>query len=107
MGVTFCSLAYLSTSIPEYNSTTYSPELYSIISKMLKQSPKERPTSSEVFESLKILYTKRYTYKSGTLFCLKSLLSLPITNNLLKYDRNKIDKDTIYYKTIQCLDNIK
>ena len=107
MGVVFCSLAYLSSKMPEFNETTYSLELYDIIRKMLEHKPEKRVTSSEAFESFKILYTKRYTYNSGTLSCLKSLLSLPITNVLLKYDRKNIDKDTIGYKTIQCLDNIK
>ena len=58
---------------------------------MLEKNPEQRPTSLEVFEVLKILYTKKFSYNSGTLSCLKSLLSLPITNELLNYDRKKID----------------
>ena len=108
MGITFCSLAYLTNNLPDNeHSTTYSKELYHIIKKMLNKNPQERPTSLEVFESLKILYTKKFSFNSGTLSCLKSLLSLPTTNQLLKFDRQNVDKDTIGYQTIQCLDNIK
>jgi serine/threonine protein kinase len=59
MGITFCSLAYFRTSLPERREENISEELHKIISNMLERDSKKRPSSSEVYNDLKSLYIKK------------------------------------------------
>ena len=79
MGVTFCSLAYYRTSLPNSPGNNISEELYKIIKKMLERDPKNRPSSSEVYNDLKDLYIKKNNDKfiSSLSSSIRSLASFP------------------------------
>ena len=96
MGITFCSLAYSRTSLPEEfneNNNNYSKELYEIIKKMV-QSQKERPSSNDIYNDLKILYCKKYFNNSGIISAIKTLGSFPGITELLSEYNNFSDKNT-------------
>jgi len=77
MGITFCSLAYFQTSLPEKSKNTYSNELYEIIKEMVIEDPKKRPTSKQVYQKLKIEYSKKYLHNTGIISSIKGLTSFP------------------------------
>ena len=78
MGATFCSLAYYRTSLPNSRGNI-SEELYKIIKNMLERDPKNRPSSSEVYNDLKSLYIKKNNDKfiSSLSSSIRSLASFP------------------------------
>ena len=109
MGITFCSLAYSRTSLPaeiNENKNNYSKELYEIIKKMVHKSPKERPSSKDIYNDLKILYCKKYFNNSGIISAIKTLGSFPGITELLSEYKEKIP-NTISYQCIDCVEKLK
>ena len=109
MGITFCCLAYSDDSFPDsYDniSCNYSKELYKIIGKMVKANPTERPSSLDLYNELKILYSKKYFYNTGIISSIIGLGSFPLIDKILNKNEGTLN-NIISNQCIQCKYTLK
>jgi serine/threonine protein kinase len=108
MGVTFCSLAYFRTSLPNKRGENISEELYRIISKMVERDPKKRPSSSDVYNDLKSLYIKKNNdnFISSLSSSIRGLVSFPNFYEDLK-SQNIRDSMPMTMQFLNCIEVLK
>jgi len=108
MGVTFCSLAYFKTSLPDRREEHISKELHKIICNMLEPNPAKRPSSSEVYDDLKALYIKKDNDKfiSSISSGIRGLASFPNFYDELK-NQNINDSTPMTKQFLNCIELLK
>ena len=75
MGVTFCTVAFFKLEIPNDQNikNIFSEELLNIIASMMRNNPKERPSSKELFDSLNKFYIEKFVHNTGLISCINCL----------------------------------
>ena len=108
MGITFCSLAYFKTSFPDEIEKHISKELHKIICNMLEPNPAKRPSSSEVYDDLKVLYIKKDNDKfiSSISSGIRGLASFPNFYDELK-SQNINDSTPMTKQFLNCIELLK
>ena len=105
LGVTFCSLAYFDTSLPQKENNTYSKEIYGLIQKILQKQINYIPTSLYVYNELKKIYINKYFKCTGIKSSFLSLFSIPnLFNDIKQINENNIS-NKILQDNIKCIKN--
>ncbi len=84
------------------NAGFYSPEIETIINNMIKINQKERPSTEEIFKSIKDLYNKRFKQNSSIFCVCKCLFTFQnfvnsITKHGSKNNNNLVISNILFY----------